>query len=133
MNAALGWGLAVVAIVAGYSSYGWRGVVLALTVVVFWLLLQLSRALRTMRAAAARPVGAVDNAVMLQAKLHEGMQLMHIIKLTRSLGTAVCDAPETYRWCDACGDAVRVELRHGKVVRWVLERVPPAQPPTPPP
>ena len=37
------------------------------------------------------------------------------------------------RWCDAAGDAVRVEMKHGKVARWVLERVPPAQPPTPPP
>ena len=127
MTALASWGLAVVALVLGYVSYGWPGVALALTVVVFWLLLQFSRALRTMRAAAARPVGAVDNAVMLQARLHAGMRLADIIKLTRSLGTPVHDEAETFRWCDASGDAVLVALRHGRVVRWALERVPPAQ------
>ena len=133
MNSAISWSLGVAAVAAGYLSYGWRGVALAVTVIVFWLLLQFSRALRTLRAASARPIGAIDNAVMLQAQLHEGMRLMHIIKLTRSLGTPVHNEAETLRWCDAAGDAVRVEMKHGKVARWVLERVPPAQPPTPPP
>jgi hypothetical protein len=44
-------------------------VVLAVTVVVFWLLLQFSRALRVMRRPPARPVGTVPNAVMLHARL----------------------------------------------------------------
>jgi hypothetical protein len=43
MNQALGVALAVAALGLGYTSYGWRGVVLAVTVVVFWLLLQFSR------------------------------------------------------------------------------------------
>jgi hypothetical protein len=50
LNSALvGWALAVAAVAAGYVGYGWPGVVLAVTVVVFWLLLQFSRALRVMR------------------------------------------------------------------------------------
>ena len=49
MSAALGWALALAALVAGYVGYGWPGVVLALSVVVFWMLLQFSRALRAMR------------------------------------------------------------------------------------
>ncbi len=133
MTAIISWGLAMAALAAGYLSYGWRGVALAATVIVFWLLLVFSRAMRTMRAASARPVGSVDNAVMLQSRLHEGMRLMDIIKLTRSLGTPVRDDPETFRWHDAAGDAVLVELKRGKAVRWLLERVPPSQPPTSPP
>ena len=89
MNPILGWGLAVVAVVAGWFSYGWPGVVLALSVVVFWLLLQFSRVLRVMRRAAERPIGSVDNAVMLHAKLQTGMQLLQILPLTRSLGVKV--------------------------------------------
>lgn len=59
MNQALGVALAVAALGLGYTSYGWRGVVLAVTVVVFWLLLQFSQALRVLREAGARPVGTV--------------------------------------------------------------------------
>ena len=122
MTALASWGLAVVALVLGYVSYGWPGVALALTVVVFWLLLQFSRALRTLRAAAGRPVGTVKSAVMLQAKLHPGMRLMHIIKLTQSLGTPVRPEPETFRWQDDGGDAVVAEMHDGKLAHWRLER-----------
>jgi hypothetical protein len=66
---ALGWLLAVAAVAVGWLGYGWKGVVLAVTVVVFWLLLQFSRALRVMRAGRRRPVGTVPNAVMLHARL----------------------------------------------------------------
>ena len=73
MNPVLGWGLAVAAVVAGWFGYGWPGVLLAVSVVVFWLLLQFSRVLRVMRMAAGRPLGVIDNAVMLNAKLRPGM------------------------------------------------------------
>ena len=75
MNAAIGWALAVAAIAAGYVGYGWPGVLMALSVVVFWLLLQFNRALRLMRAAASRPMGHVTSALMLQTKLQPGMLL----------------------------------------------------------
>jgi uncharacterized protein (DUF58 family) len=119
---AVGWALAVAALLAGYASYGWPGVALALTVVVFWLLLQFNRAVRAMRAAAGRPVGHVDNAVMLHVKLTAGMRLLDVLKLTRSLGKRVADDPETFRWQDPAGDAVRVELRDGRLTAWALER-----------
>jgi hypothetical protein len=123
---AVGWALAALAVVVGGWSYGWRGIVLALTVVVFWLLLQFSRALRAMRSAAGRPVGFVDNAVMLQAKLRKGMRLVDIIMLTRSLGRELGDdtAPERerYEWRDASGDAVVVELSAGRCTGWRLDR-----------
>jgi hypothetical protein len=126
VNAAAGWALATLAVVAGGWAYGWQGTVVALTLVVFWLLLQFSRALRAMRTAAGRPVGFVDNAVMLQARLRTGMRLIDIIGLTRSLGQELGDdiAPdrERYAWRDAAGDAVIVELAAGRCTGWCLER-----------
>ena len=126
MSALMSWGLALAAFVAGYVAYGWPGVVMALSVVVFWLLLQFSRALRTMRAATGRPIGTVKSAVMLHSRLHAGMRLMHLIKLTHSLGTPLgsgpAPEPERFRWADEGGDAVTVELVDGKLTRWTLER-----------
>lgn len=122
MNAAIGWGLAVVAVAIGYLQWGWQGVLFAVTLVVFWLLLQLSRAMRVMRQAGQAPVGHVDSAVMLHARLKTGMRLMEILPLTRSLGRKVADDPETFVWTDASGAGVRVELRHGRCTGWALER-----------
>ena len=123
MSATLGWGLALAALVAGYVGYGWRGLVLALSVVVFWMLLQFSRALRAMREAAGRPVGRVDNAVMLHARLRTGLRLTDVMKLTRSLGQAASRDPEVFVWTDEAGDSVQVELKAGRVSAWALQRV----------
>ena len=38
MNPIVGWGLAFVALVAGWLSYGWQGVVMVVSAIVFWLL-----------------------------------------------------------------------------------------------
>lgn len=145
MNARLGpwmtWALAVAAVVVGYVGYGWPGVVLAITVVVFWMLLQFSRALRVMKAAAGRPVGQVPSAVMLHARLHAGMTLAQVMKLTGSLGQAHAVAPgsvepggpepsraeEVFAWRDEAGDEVVVELCAGKLSAWRLQRL--ASPP----
>ncbi|MFM8636181.1 MAG: hypothetical protein ACKOER_00295, partial [Betaproteobacteria bacterium] len=82
----IGWGLAVAAIAIGYTQYGWPGVFLAFTVIVFWLLLQFSRALRVMRAAATNPVASVDSALMAQTRIHPGMKMLQVLRETRSLG-----------------------------------------------
>lgn len=125
-SAAFGWLLAFAAHVAGWLTYGWPGVALAFSVTAFWLLLQFSRALRAMRQAGSAPVGEVASAVMLNAKLRQGLRLMDIIGLTRSLGEKLADDPETFRWRDAGGSSVTVELRAGRCVRWTLQR--PAEP-----
>jgi Flp pilus assembly protein TadB len=121
-SAVLGWALVVLAVAAGYLSYGWRGVALAVTVTVFWLLLQFSRALRALRDASSRPVGQVPNAVMLNAKLHAGMRLPEVLRHTRSLGRKLCDEPETWAWADAAGDEVHVVLKDGRISAWELRR-----------
>ena len=87
MNPIVGWGLAAAGIAAGYVGWGWPGALLGITVMVFWLLLQFSRSLRVLKLAGQAPVGHVDSAVMLQRKLKDGMSLMQVLVLTRSLGT----------------------------------------------
>jgi uncharacterized protein (DUF58 family) len=122
MNSIVGWGLAVIGTAMSYVYYGWSGVALSVTVVVFWLLLQFTRALRVLREAGRKPVGHVDSAVMLHSRLRKGMQLMQILPLTRALGRKVAENPETFVWTDASGASVRVELRGGRCSGWRLER-----------
>ena len=122
MNAKLGWALAALAVAVGYWRWSWPGVLLAVSVIVFWLLLQFSRALRAMRLAGSSPVGRVPSAVMLQARLKTGQSLMDVIQLTRSLGEKCGDDPECWRWQDASGASVEVVLEGGRVSRWVLHR-----------
>ena len=134
MSSALGWGLAALAVALGFAVYGWQGVAIAASAMVFWLLLQFSRAMRVMRTAGDAPVGTVPSAVMLQSKMRAGLRLMDIILLTRSLGEKLADEPETYRWRDPGGDSVEVELAGGKLRSWRFQRAadaaaPAAQPP----
>ena len=120
----MGWALAALALVAGYMGYGWPGVLLALTVTVFWLLMQFSRAVRTMTRAAERPLGTVDSALMLHSKLHAGMRLPEILKLSGSLGRKVSEGSESesFAWRDGGGDEVVMELKGGQLTAWRLQR-----------
>lgn len=133
MNASIGWALAVLAIALGYAQWGWPGVALAITITVFWLLLQFSMALRAMRQASGAPVGHVASSVMLHSRLRRGMRLLEIIPLTRSLGEKIesrNDPPtasgggavEQFRWTDNSGASVTVELRKGRLHQWQLTR-----------
>lgn len=126
MGAVLGWTMAVAGIALGYAVYGWPGVAMAISLVVFWLLLQFSRAMRVMRIAGQGPKGLVPSAVMLHAQLKKGQRLMSVILLTKSLGDKLADTPETYAWRDEGGARVTVVLHDGLVTDWTLER--PAEP-----
>lgn len=122
MNQWIGGALALAALVLGGVLYGWKGVILALTAVVFWLLMQFTRLMRVMRMATSSPVGHVDSAVMLNAKLKPGMKLVDVLPLTLSLGRKTAGAPETYVWTDQGGVSVEVVLEGGRVARWNLQR-----------
>ena len=121
-NPLVGWALAALAIAIGHVQWGWPGVVLAVTMIVFWLLLQFSRALRVLRNAGQGAVGEVPNAVMLHAKLQRGQRLPQILALTKCLGNKLADDPETFEWRDGGGDAVRIEMRGGRLEHWELQR-----------
>ena len=132
MNPRIGWAMGVLALVAGYAGWGWPGVILAVTVIVFWLLLQWGRALRVLRAAGERPVGYVSSAVMLQARLNAGMTMLQVLPLTRSLGQQISEAPERWAWQDAAGDRVETDWDQGRLTRWQLKRASEATDGTPP-
>jgi hypothetical protein len=124
--AVIGWALAAAALMAGWLSYGWRGIVLALSVITFWLLLQASRTLRLLRNAAQSPLGHVDSVVMLNARLGVGLRLAQVIAMTRSLGRKVGanagDGPEVFAWRDGGGDEVEVSFVNGRCTHWQLRR-----------
>lgn len=115
----------VALVVAAYRFNGWAGVAAASAVLVMWLLLHFTRLMRVLQRAANRPIGSVDSAVMLNAKLQSGVTLLHVVALTRSLGELVsvkgCQ-PECYRWTDAAQSSVTGEFHGGKLRKWVLAR-----------
>jgi hypothetical protein len=108
-----------------WSTAGWQGLALFGGGALMWLLLHFNRTMQVLRRAAERPIGYVDSAVMLNAKLRAGVNLMHIMAMTRSMGEPLSpkDAePELYRWTDNSQSHVTCELRNGRLVSWKLER-----------
>ena len=122
MNPIVGWVLAALGIAAGYVGWGWPGVLLGFTVLVFWLLLQFSRSLRVLKKAAGAPVGHVDSVVMLHSKLKTGMTLLQVLALTRSLGKRLSETPERWGWADPGGARVQLQFEAGKLQSWDLLR-----------
>lgn len=128
MDARWGWALAALAVGLGWWQWGWPGVVLGVTVVVFWLLLQFSRSLRVMQKAGAAPLGQVANAVMFHSRLRQGLTLLQVLPLAGSLGrrpegeSQAAGADETFIWADAAGDQVALVLRGGRLQQWTLTR-----------
>jgi hypothetical protein len=126
MNAIFGWGLVLVAALAGWFNYGWQGVFVVATATVFWLLLQFNRAIKVMKNAGHAPMGSVASAVMLNAKLKQGMSMLQVVTLTRSLGrqahNAIDASANTWVWADEGGAAVAVVMSGSGVVRWQLTR-----------
>ena len=121
--------LVPVAVIAGlglaYRSYGWAGVAGLATVLVFWMLLHFTRMMQVLKRAASRPIGYVDSAVMLNARLKPGMTLMHVVAMTRSLGSRVSDKdvqPEIFRWNDAGESTVTCTFVAGKLAHHELFR-----------
>ena len=94
----------MVLVVAGWRAYGWGGVAIAVTGLVMWMLLHFNRLTHVLKRAAERPVGFVGSAVMLNARLKPGVNLLHVIAMTQALGELLSvkdEQPEVYRWTDA--------------------------------
>lgn len=134
--------LAGAAVIVGTWSYGWQGLVLALTVIAFWAVLQFNRATRVLRNAGQRPKGQVDSVVMTQARLSPGLSRLEVLQITGSLGEAYNDHDE-WRWRDAGGNELVLTFRRDVLVRWAMARADepapvdapadPARPDQPPP
>ena len=134
------------AVVVGYQSWGWSGVALVVGGIVMWGLLHFTRMMKVLQRASSRPVGYCDSAVMLNAKLRPGVNLLHVVAMTRALGEQLSPKeaqPEVFRWTDGSASHVTCEFAQGKLVKWTLFRppaegepapvAPPAEPPAPAP
>lgn len=126
----IGLPVACVVLLAGsYRAYGWAGVAIAAGALVMWLLLHFTRMVQVLQRAAQRPVGHVDSAVMLNARLQPHMRLLHVVAMTRALGQLQSPKgvqPEVYHWCDATQSHVHCEFVGGKLKQWRLVRPDPA-------
>jgi hypothetical protein len=128
--------LGVLLVAAAWRAGGWPGVALAAGGIVMWMLLHFTRLMKVLQGASARPVGWCDSAVMLNAKLRPGVNLLHVVALTRALGEQLSEKdaqPEVFRWTDGTASHVTCEFRGGKLAKWELVR--PAEPagePAPP-
>ena len=117
--------LGVIGVVLAYRFYGWAGVAAAATAIVMWVLLHFTRMITILKRAANRPIGHVDSAVMLNAKLKPGMTLLHVVAMTRALGAlqSAKDAqPEIFRWTDGGASQVTATFAGGKLVQHELFR-----------
>ena len=117
--------LGVVLVAVAWRGYGWPGVALVAGGVVMWVLLHFNRIMQALKRAANRPIGYVDSAVMLNARLKAGVPLLHVISMTKSLGALLSpkdDQPEIYRWTDGGQSHVSCEFAGGKLVKWELVR-----------
>jgi hypothetical protein len=131
------WAMGALLIAVSYTKFGWPGVALVVTGIMFWMLLHFTRMMTVLRRAASAPVGYVASAVMLNAKLKTGVNLMHVTAMTKSLGALQTEKdaePEIYRWTDTGGSHVTGTFVGGKLTEFVLWRPEqPADAPTAPP
>ena len=121
--------LVPVALVVGtalaYRSYGWQGVAGAVSIVVFWVLLNFSRTMAVLKRTTHRPIGYVDSAVMLNAKLKPNATLLHVVAMTRALGllkSVKGEQPEVFEWKDGTESTVTCTFVAGKLAHHVLLR-----------
>ncbi len=108
-----------------YQNYGWSGVAGSTALLVMWMLLHFTRMLQVLKRANNRPVGYVDSAVMLNAKLRKGVTLLHVVAMTRALGELLSpkdSQPEQFRWTDGTQSHVTCLFMGGKLVSWELFR-----------
>ncbi|MBC7976085.1 MAG: hypothetical protein H7138_14020 [Myxococcales bacterium] len=124
MNPLLGWALAGLFAFFSWRAYGWPGLAMAASAIVFWLLLQFNRAVRTMKNAAGAPVGSIPSAVMFNARLRRGMTMLQIVTKTKSLGRKLGIGEDDWVWTDAGGSSVSLHFERGRLVRWQLARPP---------
>jgi hypothetical protein len=116
---------ALALLVFAFYRYSWAGLAVTSGALVMWLLLHFSRMMQILKRAANRPIGYVDSAVMLNAKLRPGVTLLHVVAMTRALGELQSPPdtqPEVFRWTDGSQSQVNCVFLHGKLKSWELQR-----------
>ena len=116
---------ALLGVIGAYQAYGWPGVAFAVTALVMWALMHFNRLVHVLKRAANQPMGYVGSAVMLNVKLKTGVNLMHVVALTKSLGeqlSAKGEDPEIYRWTDGTQSHVTCRFENGRLTEWSLVR-----------
>lgn len=119
------WIVGATLVALAYRQYAWMGVAVVVGAIVMWMLLHFTRMMAVMKRAAHAPMGHIGSAVMLNAKLKAGVNLLHVMALTRSLGLLQSERasqPEMYRWTDPGGSHVTLSFHNGKLQKWVLWR-----------
>ena len=110
-----------------FRAFGWWGFSLVASGIIFWLMQHTSRLLFSLERAADQPVGAVPNAVMFHAQLHNGLRLLQVLSLAGSLGrldSPQGQQPEVFVWRDEAGSEVQCSFQEGRLIDWVLSRHP---------
>jgi hypothetical protein len=116
---------------AGWYSSGWGGVAFVAGGLVMFVLVHFSRMMGVLNRAAKNPKGHVGSAVMLNAKLKPGVNLLHVMAMTRSIGEPLSEEgadPELFRWTDDGGSSVTCEFVRGRLAKWTLHRPATEQP-----
>jgi hypothetical protein len=114
-------------VVMAWQAYGWQGAALAGGALVMYLLLHFNRMMHVLKKAAERPKGYVASAVMLNARLKPGVNLLHVMAMTESLGEQLSpegEQPEVFRWTDGSQSHVTCEFARGRLAKWTLHRPP---------
>ncbi len=117
-------------VIAAYRAYGPQGILTVSGGLVMWGLLHYTRLMNVMQKARHNPIGYVGSAVMLNAKLKPGVNLLHVVAMTRALGeqrSAEGQEPEVYRWTDGTGSHVTCQFVNGRLVSWEMVRPTPAE------
>ncbi|MDZ4188916.1 MAG: glycerate kinase [Hydrogenophaga sp.] len=118
---------------AAWRSYGAQGLLLAVLMIVFWVLLHFTKLMRLLRTAAERPLGHVQDAAGLHSQLKRGQAMTDVMRRTLSLGLRRSDEgqePEVFEWQDEQGHRVICAFRHGRLESFVLHRADPENPPS---
>lgn len=125
LRAVFWWLLALGLLAAAGYQYGLPGLALAGGGLLFWLLLQFTRAMTVMKNAAGRPRGYVRDAAQLHRRLRPGLALLDMVRATGSLGVLVSPEgaqPETYHWTDSGGVRLVCHFEEGRLVSHELTR-----------
>ena len=117
---------------AAWRSYGTQGLLLAVLMIVFWVLLHFTKLMRLLRTAATRPMGHVQDARLLHRQLKRGQPLVEVVRRTLSLGqrlSAPGHEPEVLEWSDEQRHAVTCTFVHGRLDTFELRLSNPEDPP----